>query len=190
MLEAPKRKTTRIVASVTAAAALAAGATPAIAGSGGLGPDGPGDRDDGGTRSSGGAFPIDGAHTYGDGLGAGRNHQGQDLLAKCGKPVVAAEGGRVIVQDYQASGAGNYVVISSKETKSDYVYMHMLRGVDVSKGDRVRAGEQIGEVGTSGSSTACHLHFEMWSAPGWYDGGEVLNPKPFLRRWEKGDPRR
>ena len=190
MLETPNRKTMRVVASLTAAAALAAGATPAIAGSGGVGPDGPGDRGDEGGRTSDGAFPIDGAHTYGDGLGAGRGHQGQDLIAKCGKPVVAAEGGRVVVKDYQASGAGNYVVISSRETKTDYVYMHMLRGLDVSKGDRVEAGERIGEVGTTGSSTTCHLHFEMWSAPGWYDGGEVIDPKPHLKRWDRANASR
>ena len=184
MLEPLNRRTPRIVASLTAAVALAAGATPAIAGSGGVGPGGPGDRDGEG-RSSDGVFPIDGAHTYGDGLGAGRGHQGQDLIAKCGKPVVAAVAGRVVYKDYQASGAGNYVVVSSKETKMDYVYMHMPRGVDVDRGDRIEAGDPIGEVGSTGRASTCNLHFEMWSAPGWYDGGEVVEPKPYLKRWDR-----
>ena len=182
MLEILQNTTARAAASVAIAAAIAVSAAPALAGSGGLGPDG--GRDDG-RRSAGGVFPIIGAHQYGDGLGAGRDHQGQDLIAKCGKPVVAAEGGRVIFKDYQASGAGNYVVVSSKETRTDYVYMHMLRGVDVSKGDRIEAGDRIGEVGTTGSSTTCHLHFEMWSAPGWYDGGDVVDPRRYLKRWDR-----
>ncbi len=61
-----------------------------------------------------GVFPVKGKHTYGDGLGAGRGHQGQDLLAKCGKPIVAAQPGKVKVKDYQAGGAGNYVVVKGK----------------------------------------------------------------------------
>lgn len=133
-----------------------------------------------------GTFPILGAHRYGDGLGAGRGHQGQDLIAKCGKPVVAAQGGRVRIRDYQGSGAGNYVVIKSRETKLDYVYMHLLSAARVSVGDRVETGEALGRVGTTGSSTTCHLHFEMWSAPGWYRGGAVIDPRPHLRRWDSG----
>ena len=69
-------------------------------------------------------FPILGRHSYGDGLGAGRGHQGQDLFAKCGRPVVAARAGRVQVRSYQ-SAAGYYVVIDGKGTGQDYAYMHM-----------------------------------------------------------------
>jgi len=138
------------------------------------------------TSTERGTFPIRGRHTYGDGLGAGRGHQGQDLLAKCGKTVVAAQSGRVRVKDYQASGAGNFVVIKGKKgSRYDYVYMHMLRRLAVSEGERVRAGDPIGRVGSTGRSSACHLHFEMWTAPGWYQGGDVENPKPFLKRWDR-----
>ena len=149
-------------------------------GSGGKGGKGKGSKSD-----LDGTFPLLGAHTYGDGLGAGRGHQGQDLLSKCGKPIVVAVGGRVEVVDYQASGAGNHVVIKGKETKLDYVYMHLAEEARVSEGDRVEAGQKLGRVGTTGSSTTCHLHFEEWSAPGWYEGGEVLDPEPDLRRWDK-----
>ena len=131
------------------------------------------------------AFPIRATkYTYGDGLGAGRNHQGQDIMAGCGKKVVAAQPGRVRVVDYQAAGAGNFAVV--KSDGYDYVYMHMLRRPAVEKGQRVEAGDVIGLVGSTGRSTACHLHFEMWSAPGWYRGGRVADPKPFLRRWARG----
>ena len=139
----------------------------------------------GGGGEKDGAFPVRGKHTYGDGLGAGRGHQGQDILASCGKKVVAAEPGRVRLVDYQASGAGHYVVVKGKGKSYDYVYMHMLKRLSARKGERVKAGEQIGRVGSTGRSTACHLHFEMWRAPGWYRGGRLTDPKPFLKRWDR-----
>ena len=165
-------------------AALAIAATPAIAqaASGGVGTDG---QTSGSGKSEAGVFPVKGKHTYGDGLGAGRGHQGQDLLAKCGKPVVSAQPGKVKVKDYQASGAGNYVVVKGKGPRYDYVYMHMLKRLNVREGERIEAGEQIGRVGSTGSSTACHLHFEMWTGPGWYSGGKVANPTPFLKKWDR-----
>jgi murein DD-endopeptidase MepM/ murein hydrolase activator NlpD len=141
---------------------------------------GGGDKDGG----KGAAFPVRGKHTYGDGIGAGRGHQGQDLLAKCRKPILAAKPGRVRYIDYQASGAGNYAVIKGK--KYDYVYMHMINKPSVKKGERVKAGERIGRVGSTGRSSACHLHFEMWRKPGWYRGGRMVDPKPFLKRWDRG----
>ena len=174
-----------ILAPATAAMAMlnSSGAGGIGTGPGGSGGGGDGTR--GGDPEGDGTFPIVGAHDYGDGLGAGRGHQGQDLMANCGKPVVAAVGGRVQVVDYQASGAGNHVVITGKETKLDYVYMHLAEEARVSVGDRVETGEKLGRVGTTGSSTACHLHFEEWSSPGWYQGGKVLDPEPDLRRWDK-----
>jgi murein DD-endopeptidase MepM/ murein hydrolase activator NlpD len=141
----------------------------------------------GGTGGGGGGkdayFPVRAKHTYGDGIGAGRGHQGQHILANCRKPIVAARSGRVRYIDYQASGAGNYAVIKGK--KYDYVYMHMLHKPSIKRGERVEAGEKIGRVGSTGRSTACHLHFEMWHKPGWYRGGRLTDPKPFLKRWDR-----
>ena len=62
-------------------------------------------------------FPVRGAHQYWDGFGAGRNHMGQDLGARCGSKVVAARGGKVQWRGYQASGAGYYLVIDGKATE-------------------------------------------------------------------------
>jgi murein DD-endopeptidase MepM/ murein hydrolase activator NlpD len=150
-------------------------------GSGGVGPDG--GTTAGGSATSAGVFPVRGNHTYGDGLGAGRGHQGQDLMAKCGKAVVAAQPGKVSYVDYQASGAGNYVVIDGAGRRHDTVYMHLSKRPNVREGDRVGAGQVIGRVGTTGSSTACHLHFEMWR-PRW-SAGKPLDPEPYLRRWDR-----
>ncbi len=135
------------------------------------------------THSARGEFPVRGPHTYGDGLGAGRGHQGQDILAKCGTRVVAARGGRVHYRKFQ-SAAGNYVVINLPDGRS-MVYAHLLHPALVRKGERVKTGEKIGLVGRTGDATACHLHFELWSRPGWYKGGRVMNPTPLLKDWDR-----
>jgi murein DD-endopeptidase MepM/ murein hydrolase activator NlpD len=129
-------------------------------------------------------FPILGRHSYGDGLGAGRGHQGQDVFAKCGRPVVAAHAGRVQVRRYQ-SAAGYYVVIDGKGTGVDNAYMHLRERAEVQVGDTVYTGQEIGRVGDTGDAVGCHLHFEEWTAPGWYDGGRPLDPLPDLTRWDK-----
>jgi hypothetical protein len=136
---------------------------------------------------SGWKFPIRGPHTYGDGIGADRGdhkHQGQDVMAACGTKLVAARGGVVQYRGYQAGGAGNYIVIDGHKSKHDFVYMHLLKPALVAKGQTVATGQMIGKVGTTGSSSACHLHFEMWGLPGWYEGGSFINPTPHLKYWD------
>ena len=73
-------------------------------------------------------FPVRGKHSYGDGIGAPRGdhtHQGQDLSAACGTKIVAAQGGTVQVNAFQAGGAGYYVVIDTAGSDIDHVYMHL-----------------------------------------------------------------
>lgn len=131
-------------------------------------------------------FPVRGPHTYGDGLGAGRGHQGQDILANCGLKLVAARAGVVYTNDYQAGGAGNYLVINLKGAGGkSHVYMHMLQRSPLKEGTHVKTGQTIGKVGTTGHSTACHTHFEVWSGPGWYQGGTFIDPTTPLKRWDK-----
>jgi hypothetical protein len=138
----------------------------------------------------GSIFPVRGAHSYGDeanGFGAGRNghaHQGQDVLAKCGTPLVAAVGGVVRTRAVQ-SNAGNYIVIDDPITKQSYVYAHLRVPAFFGHGARVTAGEPIGVVGETGDATTCHLHFEQWTAPGWYAGGEPIDPLATLKRWDR-----
>jgi hypothetical protein len=134
-------------------------------------------------------FPVRGSHDYGGAtarFGAGRaghRHQGQDVFARCGTPLLAARGGTVKVKQYHAS-AGNYVVIDAAGTDVDYTYMHLAEPTPFRPGDRVYTGQRIGSVGDTGNAEGCHLHFELWTPPGWYDGGKPFDPLPSLQAWD------
>jgi len=133
-------------------------------------------------------FPIRGRHDYGDGIGAarsGHSHQGQDVFARCGTPLVAARGGRVQWKAYHSS-AGYYLVIDGKKTGRDYAYMHLKKRSRLHRGERVRTGQKIGKVGESGNAVGCHLHMEEWTAPGWYEGGHFSRAiTRHLKRWDR-----
>lgn len=132
-------------------------------------------------------FPVAGVFYWGgpdSGFGArrkGHRHQGYDLAAASGTPVVAPYRGRVAFVGYQAKGAGRYVVVHGADY--DYVFMHLLTGsLLVDTGDRVRTGQTIAAVGSTGESTGPHLHFELWVG-GWYQGGHPIDPLPLLQAW-------
>jgi murein DD-endopeptidase MepM/ murein hydrolase activator NlpD len=134
-------------------------------------------------------FPVRGRHTYGTGIAAfgsgrdGHRHEGQDVFAACGTPLVAARGGVVKLNRTEAS-AGNYIVIDGDGTDVDYAYMHLQHPSPLAKGARVFTGQPIGNVGDTGDAHGCHLHFELWTGPGWYTGGAPVDPLPFLKAWD------
>ena len=171
----------RLLAPVAAAAVLSVLAASAVAGNGGVGTGGGGTGT--GTDESH-LFPLPAKHSYGDGYGAGRHHEGQDVFARCGTPLVAARGGVVRFKAFQGR-AGNYVVIDGDGTDRDYAYMHLQSPALVDKGDHVVTGQRIGEVGDTGAASGCHLHFELWTGPGWYTGGSPFDPLPLLKAWDK-----
>jgi murein DD-endopeptidase MepM/ murein hydrolase activator NlpD len=132
-------------------------------------------------------FPVRGPHGYGEfaaRFGGGRGHQGQDVFAACGTPLVAARGGVVKFRQYH-SRAGHYIVIDGERTAVDYAYMHLRDAALVRVGERVRTGQLIGYVGQSGRASGCHLHLELWRAPGWYAGGSPFDPLPSLLSWDR-----
>jgi murein DD-endopeptidase MepM/ murein hydrolase activator NlpD len=136
------------------------------------------------------AFPVLGAHDFGGAqsvFGAGRaghTHQGHDVMADCGLPLVAARGGRVQYSGWD-DAAGNYVVIDGRGTGLDTAYMHLLQPSPLKAGMTVRTGQPLGLVGSTGSSTACHLQLEIWTAPGWYECGSPVDPLPYLLKWDR-----
>jgi murein DD-endopeptidase MepM/ murein hydrolase activator NlpD len=135
------------------------------------------------------AFPILGPHEFGMGAGrfgaprSGHTHQGQDVMAACGTPLVAARGGVVQYAGYQ-SAAGNYIVIDGRGTPNDFMYAHLAEPSPLHTGETVRTGQPIGVVGDTGDAQGCHLHFEMWGPPGWYEGGSPFDPLPYLKKWD------
>jgi murein DD-endopeptidase MepM/ murein hydrolase activator NlpD len=136
-------------------------------------------------------FPLIGNFTYGvdpDGrFGAarpGHTHQGQDIPAPTGTPVVAPRGGLVKVVAFQKGGAGNYIVLHGEGEDLDFVFMHLRTGsIFVKPGQVVSTGQQLAQVGSTGESTGPHLHIEIWKGP-WATGGTPIDPLPFLRRWD------
>ncbi len=75
-------------------------------------------------------------------------------------------------------------MIKGAKTRRDYVYMHLRTEAYFQSDDTVTTGERIGLVGDTGDASACHLHFELWTAPGWYDGGDAVDPLSYLKEWD------
>jgi murein DD-endopeptidase MepM/ murein hydrolase activator NlpD len=131
-------------------------------------------------------FPVAGPFSWpgpGGVFGVGRPghiHQGFDILAAQGTPVVAPYAGTIAFVAYQAGGAGYYVV---ERSDYDYAFMHLAAGsTRVRIGQVVAAGDRIGDVGQTGDASGPHLHFEVWQGP-WQQGGTPIDPEPLLRSW-------
>ncbi|MDX6698798.1 MAG: peptidoglycan LD-endopeptidase LytH [Solirubrobacteraceae bacterium] len=132
-------------------------------------------------------FPVRGPHSFGTSINrfgaprSGHTHQGQDIMARAGLPVVSVTAGKVSATGSNG-GAGNYAVVDGDDQR-DYAYYHLQSSAVVRKGQSVAAGTVLGRVGCTGSCSGDHLHFEMWT-PHWWDGGEPFDPLPYLRRWD------
>ncbi|MGH9188714.1 MAG: murein hydrolase activator EnvC family protein [Acidimicrobiales bacterium] len=120
---------------------------------------------------SGYAWPASGSVTSRFGQRWGRMHTGIDIASRSGTPIKAARAGRVVLAGYNG-GYGNAVVIDHGGGYST-LYAHMSR-LRVSDGATVKQGQQVGDMGSTGSSTGTHVHFEVRS------GGSAVNPSRFL----------
>ena len=88
-----------------------------------------------------------------------RQHEGIDLMAPVGTPVVATADGQVTTVERKEKGFGNRVVITHPGgIKTVYAHLQEIR---VSQGQSVRQGSVIGLVGASGRTFAPHLHYEV-----------------------------
>ncbi len=104
-------------------------------------------------------------------IGGRRQHKGVDLASPSGTPVFATADG-IVGRAERFSSYGNYVQIehgAALETR----YAH-LSHIAVTQGQRVRKGDVIGLVGSTGRSTGPHLHYEVRVA------GEAVNPIPYM----------
>lgn len=84
-------------------------------------------------------------------------HEGVDIAAETGTPVYAAHDGVVVYSGSGLRGYGNLVVIRGEQILTVYAHNNRNR---VDKGERVRAGERIADVGATGKATGPHVHFE------------------------------
>lgn len=105
--------------------------------------------------------------------GASSFHQGWDIGGKQGAQVVAVLAGKVTEAGYNNS-CGNHVYIDHGNGYSTH-YLH-FSVIKVSKGDYVQQGQVVGLVGSTGISTAPHLHFAL------YKNGTAIDPAPYLKR--------
>lgn len=132
--------------------------------------------------------PIRGRHFDRGGIGVfgaprngGRLHEGFDVMAPCGTPLVAARGGEVRQVVHDPALYGHLVIIRGRRTGRNYWYAHLPRRPRLEEGDRVRTGQRIGAVGLTGNaaSVGCHLHFEVRRR------GRPIDPAPLLHRWDE-----
>lgn len=102
-------------------------------------------------------------------------HAGTDFGAPCGTPALATANGVVTDVSYNG-GAGNYVTVNYGLVGGDSyqaIYMH-LSAQTVYVGQHVSTGETVGLVGTTGSSTGCHLHYQFMV------NGQAVDAMPYM----------
>lgn len=117
-------------------------------------------------------WPVRGRISSHFGPRDGRPHRGIDIVAPRGSGVRAAASGRVIFAGRQR-GYGRTVIIQHNGFRTLYAH---FSGYKVRRGDRVREGQLIGLVGTSGNAQGAHLHFEYRN-----HRNHALDPMPRLR---------
>ena len=126
-------------------------------------------------------MPVEGvpvkrvANTWGARRSGGRDHQGQDIFAKRGTPVVSATDG--IVVRVGTNNLGGQIVSVMGNGGRMYYYAHLDRyAPGLAVGRSVAAGDVLGYVGTTGNArgTPPHLHFGVYTATG------AINPLPML----------
>ena len=139
----------------------------------------------GGIVGAGFVFPVGGPHSYSDTFGAPRMfgtsyahlHQGTDIFAAHGTPLLACERGVLIKIGSDTLGGTKLWLVGASGTR--YYYAHLSAFAEgVTEGKVVQAGDVVGFVGNTGNAltTPAHLHFEVH--PG---GGPAINPYPMLR---------
>lgn len=105
--------------------------------------------------------------------GKARRHGGIDLDGETGDPIYATADGVVLRSGWNSGGYGNLVEID--HGRGIITRYGHLSATQVKEGDRVRRGQQIGKMGSTGRSSGSHLHYEVRI------DGRAVNPIPFMR---------
>lgn len=120
--------------------------------------------------------------TWGQARSEGRSHEGVDIPAPLGAPVLAAADGR-IVKFFDSERGGVTIYQFDAQERFVFYYAHLnARAQGLSEGDVVRQGDVIGYVGRSGNAPLAHLHFEIQRLTPerlWWRA-EAMNPYPYL----------
>lgn len=108
-------------------------------------------------------------------------HTGVDYAAPTGTKVVACKSGKVLEAKNGVSFGPSYglAVIIDHGDGMKAVYAHLSK-IDVKTGDRVRSGDKIGEVGSTGNSTGPHLHLEVRTSP-WKYANKDIDPDIIIK---------
>ena len=137
-------------------------------------------------------FPIRGRHDFGGSRrrrsapgGRGTRHQGHDVFAELRHAAWwRRAAGACKFKQYHAA-AGNYIVIDgdghATSTTSTCTSPSRPRSRPATASTPASGSAPWA---TRGNAHGCHLHFELWGAPGWYDGGEPFDPLPSLQAWD------
>lgn len=134
---------------------------------------------------SGFIFPVGGPHSFRDDFGEPRMfgtayahlHQGTDVFAASGTPLLACERGVLVRIGTDLLGGTKLWLVGASNTR--YYYAHLSAfAPGVAEGKAVQAGDVVGYVGNTGNAatTPSHLHFEVHP-----DGGPAVNPYPLLK---------
>jgi murein DD-endopeptidase MepM/ murein hydrolase activator NlpD len=129
-------------------------------------------------------FPVDPPCFYSNSWGAsrsgGRKHEGVDIILARGKPIYAVRDGRVSKKYSGGALAGNGIAIQTSDG-TYFFYAHLDRFAEgIRKGSRVKAGDIIGYVGSTGATLVPHLHFEVHPK-----GGKAVDPTPYVAQVDR-----
>ena len=121
--------------------------------------------------------------TWGEARSQGRRHQGIDILAPSGTPVLAVTDGKV-AKLFESKAGGTTLYLFGPDEVFVYYYAHLESYAEgIAAGSQVTRGQVIGTVGATGNARDPHLHFEvgvLGEPPQWWVS-KPLNPWYFLR---------
>lgn len=116
------------------------------------------------------------ADTWGGARSRGRKHEGVDIFAPRGTPILSTTRGKVLTVGPNTLGGRTVMILGPAGVR--HYYAHLQRYADVKRGDWIPAGQVIGYVGDSGNAkgTPPHLHYGIYTPSG------AVNPYPLLQK--------